>query len=99
MQYIKPLWLVLAIFPSICMGWGSEGHHIVGVIATAYLTAHSKQEIVSLLENDLDAKGQPSGRKTLAEVSTWADEIRGSARRTAPWHYDNVPISPLSQRK
>ena len=94
MQYIKLLWLVLAIFPSICMGWGIEGHQLVGKIATAYLTNHSTQEIAALLENDLDAKGQPSGRKTLAEVSTWADEIRGSARRTAPWHYDNVPVCP-----
>ena len=37
--------------------------------------------------------------------STWADEMRSTpvGRRTAPWQYENVhenvPISPLSQRK
>ena len=94
MQHIKLLWLVLAIFPSLCIGWGAEGHQVIGRIAEELLTDQSRQEIATLLENDLDAKGQPSGRKTLAEVSTWADEIRGSARRTAPWHYDNVPLCP-----
>jgi hypothetical protein len=31
------------------MGCGSAGHHIVGEIATAYLTAHAKQEIAPSL--------------------------------------------------
>jgi len=94
MQHSKLLWLVLAIFPSLCLGWGIDGHQVVGKIATEFLTDRSRQEIAILLESDLDAKGRPSGRKTLSKVSTWADEIRSASagRRTASWHYDNVPI-------
>ena len=29
---------------------------------------------------------------TLAEVSTWADQIRVQRPETAPWHYVNIPI-------
>ena len=104
--YRKPKWgfqmnwrsvfmlLILPLAPEVCFAWGSEGHQIVGEIATGYLTDHSKQVIAALLENDLDSHSQPSGRKTLAEVSTWADEIRATpiGRRTAPWHYDNAPV-------
>ncbi len=88
------LWFYLAIIPSICVGWGSAGHRLVGEIVTTYLTVHSKQQIAARLENDLDSHSQPSGRKTLADISTWADEIRATplGRRTAPWHYDNVPL-------
>jgi len=31
---------------------------------------------------------------TLADVSTWADEIRLQHPETAPWHYVNIPIHP-----
>lgn len=31
--------------------------------------------------------------ETLADASTWADEIRRDRRQTGPWHYVNVPIS------
>jgi nuclease S1 len=31
---------------------------------------------------------------TLAEVSTWADEVGGQWRETAGWHYINIPIHP-----
>jgi len=34
------------------------------------------------------------GSETLADVSTWADEVRGQAeyRKTGPWHYVNLPL-------
>jgi hypothetical protein len=51
------------------MGWGIEGHKVIGKIATEFLTDRSRQEIAVLLESDLDAKGQPSRRKTLSELS------------------------------
>lgn len=31
---------------------------------------------------------------TLAEVSTWADDVRGQRRETARWHYVDIPIHP-----
>ena len=31
---------------------------------------------------------------TLAEVSTWADDIRRQRPSTAPWHYVDIPVHP-----
>ena len=28
----------------------------------------------------------------MANASTWADEVRGRMRETAPWHYVDVPL-------
>jgi hypothetical protein len=33
---------------------------------------------------------------TLAEVSTWADEIRPQHPETAHWHFVNIPINPMA---
>lgn len=79
---------------SYCLAWGTEGHQIVGKIATQYLTESTKREVTALLADDLNVSGARSGRTTLAEVGSWADEFRntGAGRRTAPWHYDNVPL-------
>jgi nuclease S1 len=30
--------------------------------------------------------------ESLADASTWADEVRGRMRETAPWHYVDVPL-------
>lgn len=86
--------LICIGLPSICMAWGTQGHQIVGKIANAYLSETAKREIALLLANDLDISGAPSGRMSLAEVGTWADEFRSTpgGRRTAPWHFDNVPL-------
>ena len=37
---------------------------------------------------DRGCRAQP---KALADVSMWADAIRGAERDTAPWHYVEVP--------
>ena len=90
--------IVLTLF-SLCFAenaaaWGQVGHELVGDIAQARLTRHARREVARLLNGDLDAEGNPSGRKTLASISTWADEYRRTpaGSSTAPWHYDNWPI-------
>ena len=50
------------------LAWGYEGHRIIAEIAEQFLepeTAHRVRDLLAI-EN----------RTTLAEVSTWADEIR-----------------------
>jgi hypothetical protein len=79
---------VLLVFGAAgtALAWGDEGHRIVAEIAEQYLkagTAHQVRELLAL-EN----------ATTLAEVSTWADKIRGQRRETARWHYVNIPIHP-----
>ncbi|MEI5637507.1 MULTISPECIES: S1/P1 nuclease [unclassified Pseudoalteromonas] len=64
--------------------WGQNGHRIVGELAEAHLTATTKQAIKPLLEGD-----------SLAEVSTWADEMRSNPsefwrRKSSKWHYINI---------
>lgn len=65
------------------LGWGREGHQIVGSIAEANLNDKAKAAVKDLL-----------GDKSLADVSTWADEIRGDPdyRWAKPLHYVNLPI-------
>ena len=63
------------------ISWGTLGHHVVGEIAEHHLTPEAKAAVSSLL-----------GHESLADVSTWADEIVSQQRETAPWHFINLPI-------
>ncbi len=64
--------------------WGANGHRITGQIADWHLTEPTRQAIMPLLGGD-----------KLAEVTTWADEMRSSpdAFWQGPankWHYINM---------
>jgi ankyrin repeat protein/S1-C subfamily serine protease len=74
--------LVLVIQAAPCLGWGPDGHRIIGDIATKYLSAKSKAAIKELL-----------GEQTLADAGNWADEIRKDPQYdwVKPLHYINVP--------
>jgi hypothetical protein len=64
--------------------WGYEGHRIIAEIAEQFLepeTAHHVRDLLAI-EN----------LTTLAEVSTWADEIRSQHPETRRWHFVNIPI-------
>jgi hypothetical protein len=62
--------------------WGRLGHRVIAKLAERHMTDRAKQEIKALLEPG----------ETLADASTWADEVRGRLRHTAPWHYVDVPL-------
>ena len=63
--------------------WGSTGHRVVGKIADNYLSGKAKREVRRLLN-----------RKSLAFVSTYADEIKSDRRynKFYTWHYINMPL-------
>ncbi len=63
--------------------WGQTGHRVVGKIADEYLTGKAKREIRKLLK-----------RKSLAFVSTYADEIKSDKRYDEfyTWHYINMNL-------
>lgn len=66
-------------------GWGQTGHRVTGAIAEHYLTPAAKRAISTIIPNE-----------TLAEASTYADDMRSHPsefwRKTAsPWHYVTVP--------
>ena len=73
---------------------------MVGDIAARYLTPAAARQVKALLKYDLLADGSPSGRRTLGEIASWADEIkdydRTKVRRS--WHYDNIPLCGVPDR-
>jgi hypothetical protein len=62
--------------------WGRTGHRVIANLGERHLTDRAKAEIKALLEPG----------ESLADCSTWADEVRGKMRHTAPWHYVDVPL-------
>tara|TARA_R110000868_G_scaffold383578_7_gene650652 strand:+ start:1707 stop:2489 length:783 start_codon:yes stop_codon:yes gene_type:complete len=64
------------------MRWGQTGHRTTGYIASQLLTDNAHQAVTKVLEGN-----------SLAEVSTWMDEIRSdnNFRYMSPWHYSTIP--------
>ena len=75
--------------------WGPTGHRVVGKVAQDHLSGKAKRAIKKLLKG-----------KSLAFVSTFADEIKSDRRyrEYGPWHYVNMPLdkkygeAPVSER-
>jgi len=63
--------------------WGPEGHRLVARIAELELTGKAKTQIAAIL-----GPGQ-----SIADIASWADEIRRSRPDTGPWHYVDIPLS------
>jgi nuclease S1 len=74
--------LLLIITAIILLSWGRVGHEAIGYIAAAHLTPKTEAAIKDLL-----------GNETLADISTWADDIRQDSllQFTTPWHFVDVP--------
>lgn len=85
------LMLLILLAPGDVWAWGKKGHAAVASLAQANLRPEVLARVNELLQNDRDRFGKPSRRKTLAEVASWADEIRSEAQRSDPdafkgWH-------------
>ncbi len=76
------------------LAWGPETHRMVGDIAAAQLNAKAKAKVLELLSDDRLADGQLSGRRTLGEVASWADEIReyDPKKPGRRLHFDDIPL-------
>jgi len=61
--------------------WRKAGHHVVATLATTLLTTEAQAQLAILLDPGT----------TLADISTWADDIRPSRPNTGPWHYVCIP--------
>jgi hypothetical protein len=75
------LTVALVVIPFSAYPWGPAGHRIASRIAENHLSDKAARAVKALL-----------GPDSLAEVSTWADEIRADPqwKNTAPWHYVNI---------
>ena len=60
--------------------WGGQGHRLVAMVASTYLTSTARQNVAWLL-----------GNSSLADVSSWADQYLDGNVQTAVWHYVNIP--------
>ena len=67
----------------ILVSWGVTGHHAIGKIAENHLNPNAKAAVKDLL-----------GEESMADVSTWADQLRMQPEflYTMPWHYINLPL-------
>lgn len=70
----------IGVVPEAPLAWGPDGHRLVAVLAEARLEKHVKAQVFEL-----------AGPGGLADVATWADEIRRARPDTRPWHYVNIP--------
>lgn len=62
--------------------WGQSGHRATGYIAAELLTDNAAAEVHRVLHGD-----------SMAEASTWMDEVRSDPdfRFMSPWHYCTIP--------
>ncbi|MDK2597329.1 S1/P1 nuclease [Pseudoalteromonas obscura] len=81
---IKVFALSLGLVSSSTIAWGQNGHRVIGELAQGYLTPATSSHIQLILGDD-----------TLAEVSTWPDEMRSDSahfwkKQSGKWHYINI---------
>lgn len=72
--------IAVLLLPTIMLGWGREGHEVVGTLAEAMLSDKAKAGVQSVL-----------GNVTLASVANWADQIRQQRQETYNWHFVDIP--------
>jgi hypothetical protein len=77
--------IIIALSASQAHAWGQNGHRITGAIAEPLLSRKAKTQIFAII-----------GNESLAEASTWADEMRSSPEpfwqtTSVPWHWVTVP--------
>lgn len=80
---VKKLSCIVLLLLSIpVFAWGPTGHRVTGKIAEVYLTKKAKKKLDQVLKG-----------KSLAEVSTWMDEIRSDDQYdyTHDWHWVTLP--------
>jgi len=67
---------------------------MVGDIASRHLDPKTSARVIGLLKDDRLADGQLSGRRTLGEIASWADEIReyDPKRPGRRLHFDDIPL-------
>ena len=79
---LMSLALILNLSTTPAWAWGRTGRRVIAKLAEQHLSEKAKAEINGLLEPG----------ESLADASTWADEVRGRMRETAPWHYIDCPL-------
>ena len=83
LTFIFIAFFIVSFSSNSSLRWNATGHRTVGEIAENYLKSSTKRKIKKLLNG-----------KSLAFVSTYADEIKSDNRYNDfyTWHYVNMPL-------
>lgn len=75
--------VVFGAASSNAWSWGSEGHRIVAAIAQGELTPRTKSTVNRILDGE-----------SLADASTWMDEVRSDKRfdYLKTWHFTKINV-------
>ncbi|HXQ21726.1 MAG TPA: S1/P1 nuclease [Candidatus Acidoferrales bacterium] len=103
MDLIRGLGILLALLGLArpAWPWGCEGHEIVARIAERHLTTHALRMVNDLLDPSpidphLQRACHSSTPDPMADVSTWADDVRGDVTSpfygTGMWHFVDIPL-------
>ncbi|KAJ3031405.1 hypothetical protein HDV00_008361 [Rhizophlyctis rosea] len=79
MKVILATIAVLASSLSVASAWGTEGHQVVGRVATSLVKSTTATKIASILNSG----------ETMENTASWADSVK-SARGNGAWHYIDV---------
>jgi hypothetical protein len=73
---------ILLLLPLAVHGWGATGHRVVADIAQRHLSPKAQAAVSELLDG-----------RSMADVSTWMDEVRRDPkyRHTSTWHWVTIP--------
>lgn len=82
-KYSYLLCLIFVPVALVLASWGKTGHRTIGQLAANHLTTKAQAAVRDLL-----------GNESLADVSSWADEVRGQEayKKTGGWHFINLPL-------
>jgi len=88
--------LLLALGARPAWPWGCDGHEIVASIASRHLGPAATRQVAALIGHPsavifVSRRCDVVGLEPLADVSTWADDIRSVVPTTAPWHFLDIP--------
>ena len=84
-SFVLPWLFLLSLVPGAALGWGSDGHKVVGAIALTQLEREAADALSELMgTNDLG---------TLTDWCNWPDAYRETddGAWSAPLHYVNIP--------
>lgn len=85
---LLPAALALAIAAQPGFGWWETGHRVVARIAVLHLTPQARARAAAILGVPDSAE---SVADALAQISTWADEVR-TTTKTGEWHYIDLTV-------
>jgi S1/P1 Nuclease len=89
--------LMFAMFASpAAHAWGCQGHETVAMIAEMHMNPQTLAKVNQILKASpidpaLNRYCNVTGLTPMADVSTWADDIRSARPDASAWHYIDIP--------